>query len=56
MSLYRGAGGASDATDDSTVNAVAGYASSAASSATADVLFGADELRDGSAVCLAVPQ
>ena len=34
MSLYRGAGGASDATDDSTVNAVAGYASSAASSAT----------------------
>lgn len=35
MSLYRGAGGASDATDDSTVNAVAGYASSAASSATA---------------------
>lgn len=33
MSLYRGAGGASDATDDSTVNAVAGYASSAASSA-----------------------
>ena len=35
MSLYRGAGGASDATDDSTVNAVAGYASSAASSASA---------------------
>ena len=35
MSLYRGAGGASDATDDSTVNAVAGYASSAASSAAA---------------------
>ena len=35
MSLYRGAGGASDATDDSTVNAVAGYASSASSSATA---------------------
>lgn len=33
MSLYRGAGGASDATDDATVNAVAGYASSAASSA-----------------------
>jgi hypothetical protein len=35
MSLYRGAGGASDATDDSTVNAVAGYASAAASSASA---------------------
>jgi hypothetical protein len=34
MSLYRGAGGASDATDDSTVNAVAGYASAAAASAT----------------------
>ena len=34
MSLYRGAGGASDATDDSTVNAVAGYASAAASSAS----------------------
>jgi hypothetical protein len=34
MSLYRGAGGASDATDDSTVNAVAGYAASAATSAT----------------------
>lgn len=35
MSLYRGAGGASDATNDSTVNAVAGYASAAASSASA---------------------
>lgn len=34
MSIYRGAGGASDATDDSTVNAVAGYASAAAASAT----------------------
>ena len=34
MSIYRGAGGASDATDDSTVNAVAGYASAAATSAT----------------------
>ncbi len=34
MSIYRGAGGASDATDDSTVNAVAGYASAAASSAS----------------------
>lgn len=34
MSLYRGAGGASDATDDSTVNAVAGYATDAAASAS----------------------
>ena len=34
MSIYRGAGGASDATNDATVNAVAGYASAAASSAT----------------------
>ena len=34
MSLYRGAGGASDATDDSTVNAVATYAAQAASSAS----------------------
>ena len=34
MSIYRGAGGASDATDDSTVNAVAGYAADAAASAT----------------------
>jgi hypothetical protein len=34
MSLYRGAGGASDATDDSTVNAVATYAAQAATSAS----------------------
>lgn len=34
MSIYRGAGGASDATDDATINAVAGYAASAATSAT----------------------
>lgn len=34
MSIYRGAGGASDATDDSTVNAVAGYAASASTSAS----------------------
>lgn len=34
MSIYRGAGGASDATDDATVNAVAGYASAASTSAT----------------------
>jgi hypothetical protein len=34
MSIYRGAGGASDATDDATVNAVAGYAADAATSAT----------------------
>jgi hypothetical protein len=33
MSIYRGAGGASDATDDSTVNAVASYAASASTSA-----------------------
>lgn len=34
MSIYRGAGGASDATDDSTVNAVAQYAASASTSAS----------------------
>lgn len=35
MSIYRGAGGASDSVDDATVNAVAAYAADAASSATA---------------------
>lgn len=54
MSIYRGAGGASDATDDATVNAVAGYASDAAASATSAATSATNAATSASAANISV--